>query len=139
MKTTDKIILVTVFGTFILLITSLLFMPFIFSGPAPLFVVHNHDMNDHTVVIDVLDLRNVSIIKEKYELEPKSDISRKRPLGLRLPFSKEFTLNINVDNKTMETHHIKLPHPNTQVNIRLYYEDYTGNVTPISVEVVPIV
>lgn len=58
---------------------------------------------------------------------------------LEYDYSKEFTLNINVDNKTMKTHHIELPHPRTQVNIRLYYEDYTGNVTPISVEVAPVV
>ncbi len=116
-------------------------MPFIFSGPvSPFFVVHNHDINDHTVVIDVFDSRNVSIITETYKLEPKSDISRKRPLGLRLPLSKgEFKINVTVDNETMETHHVELPHPHTMVDIRLYYEDYMGNVTPISVEVAAVV
>ncbi len=134
-------ILVTVFATFILLITFILFMPFIFSGPAsPFFVVHNHDVNNHTVVIDVLDSRNMSIITETYELGPKSDISRKRPLRLSLPLSKgEFMFNVTVDNKTIGTYHVEIPHPHTMVNIRLYYEDYTGNVTPISVEVAAVV
>ena len=131
----------TVFITFILLTAAILIMPFIFSGPAsPFFVVHNHDVNDHTVVIDVLDSRNISIITESYELGPKSDISRKRPLRLRLPLSKgEFTFKVTVDNKTMGTYSAELPNPHTMLNIRLYYEDYTGNVNPISMEVAAVV
>ncbi|NPE27449.1 hypothetical protein HNV12_05595 [Methanococcoides sp. SA1] len=137
-ETKNKIILVTLFGTFILLTAAILFMPFIFSGPAsPFFVIHNHDANDHSVVIDVLDSRNISTITETYELGPKNDISRKRPLGLRLPLSKgEFTFNVTVDNKTMGTYSAELPH--TMVNIKLYYENYTGNVNPISVEVAAV-
>lgn len=115
-------------------------MPFIFSGPAsPFFVVQNHDVNNHTVSIDVLDSRNTSTISDTYELGPKSDIFRKRPLGLRLPLSKgEFVFNVNVDNKTMGTYNVEVPHPHTMVSIGLYYEDHTGNVTPITVEVVAV-
>jgi hypothetical protein len=140
-ETRDKIIIVTVFSTFILLTAAILFMPFIVTGPAsPFFVIHNHDVNDHSVVIDVLDSRNISIITETYELGPKSDISRKRPLGLRLPLSKgDFMFNVTVDNKPMGTYSAELPHPHTIFNIRIYYEDYTGNVTPISVEVAAVV
>ncbi|WP_052286213.1 hypothetical protein [Methanococcoides burtonii] len=119
---------------------AILFMPFIVSGPAShFFVVQNHDVNDHSVVIDVLGSRNISIITETYELGPKSNIFRKRPLGLKLPLSKgEFVFNVNVDNKTMRTYNVEVPHPHTMVSIGLYYEDYTGNVTPITVEVVAV-
>ncbi|NPE29151.1 hypothetical protein HNV12_14550 [Methanococcoides sp. SA1] len=116
-------------------------MPSMFYGyPPSFFVVHNHDANDHIVVIEVLDSRNVSIITETYVMESKTDISRKRPWKLRIPLSKgEFMIKIKVDNKIMETHHVELPHPYTVVDIRLYYEDYMGNVTPISVYVAPVV
>ena len=140
MKKNDRRIVAGVFGAFILLILLILLTPFIFAVPASsFFVVHNHDISDHTVVIDVFDPHNRSIITETYELGPESDISQKRPFRLSLPFSKgEFNFKVTVDGKDMGIYPVEIPDPYTMVNIRLYYEDYTGNMTPLSLEVVEI-
>ena len=140
MRTNNGIIVAGVFGAFILLILLILLIPFIFTGPASsFFVVHNHDVSDHAVVIDVFDTHNRSIITETYELGPESDISQKRPFRLSLPFSKgEFNFKVTVDDKIIGIYHVEIPDPYTMVNIRLYYEDYTGNMTPVSLEVVEI-
>ncbi|MEL4304897.1 hypothetical protein [Methanococcoides sp. LMO-2] len=140
MKINERVLVAGVFGALFLLILFILLIPFIFTGPASsFFVVHNHDVNDHTVVIDVFDSHNRSIVTETYELGPKSDISQKRPLRLSLPFSKgEFNFKVTVDDKIIGIYPVKIPDPYTMVNIRLYYEDYTGNMTPVSLEVVEI-
>ncbi|MEL4306031.1 hypothetical protein [Methanococcoides sp. LMO-2] len=123
-----------------MLIASPLLIPHIVAGPpAPFFVVENHDVYDHNVVIDVSDSHNTSIMSETYKLESNSEIVRKRPLGLRLPLSKgEFAFNVTVDNKTMGTYNVEIPHRYTMVEIKLYYEDYTGNMTLITVEAVGV-
>lgn len=125
---------------FVVLIAFILYLPFIFMGPAsPLFTIHNYDASNHTVVVEILDSGNQSLMKETYEIGTESDISQKRPFLLSLPLSKgDFTFDVIVDEKNVGLYHVEIPHPHTMVNIRLYYEDYTGNMTPISVEVVAV-
>lgn len=109
-------------------------------GPAsPFFIVQNHDDNEHIVSIEVLNSGDKAIITETYVLEPKSDVSQKRSFWLRLPLSKgDFTFNVTMDNETTELYRVEVPHPHAMIDVGLYYQDYTGNMTPINVQVVAV-
>ncbi|WP_407282335.1 hypothetical protein V7O61_06735 [Methanolobus sp. WCC1] len=140
MKSIDKKFIVVGTIIFIALILFILYMPFLFMGPeSPLFVIQNHDTTNHSVAIEILNSDNNSLMKETYKLETNSDVFQKRPFLLSLPLSKdEFTFNIAVDDTNMGSYLVEIPHPHTMVDIQLYFEDYTGNITPVSVEVVAV-
>ncbi|MBN2487859.1 MAG: hypothetical protein JXA98_02390 [Methanosarcinaceae archaeon] len=119
-------------GVFVfILISCYAAIPLIFMGPpVPLFTVHNHDTTGHEVVVEVFDSNNESIIKETYVLDPKDDISRSRPVGLKLPWSGGgYTFKVTMDGKVTETSRMEIPDVYTMVNIRLYSKDYVSGET----------
>jgi len=102
----------------------------------PLFTVHNQDTTGHEVIVEVFNSNNESIIKETYMLDQKNDISRSRPLGLKLPWSGgEYTFKVTMDSKITETSKMEIPDVYTMVNIRLYKKDYvSGEIALIFIE-----
>jgi len=135
-KTMNKIIVAT--GVFVfILISCYAAIPFIFMGPpVPLFTVHNHDITNHEVIVEVFNSNNESIIKETYMLDQKDDISRSRPLGLKLPWSgRKYIFKVTMDGKITETSKMEIPDVYTMVNIRLYKKDYvSGEIALIFIE-----
>ncbi|MFY1112033.1 MAG: hypothetical protein AB3K77_10185 [Methanosarcinaceae archaeon] len=117
-------------------------LPFIFMGPtAPFFVIHNHDVKSHEVIVEVFDQNNKSIINETYRLEPEDDFSQARPLSLQFQREKrEYTFKVTMDKKITSAVKMGIPHSHTLVNIRLYSKDYeSGEIVPISMEIAEVV
>lgn len=117
-------------------------VPFIFRGPAaPLFVIHNHDVKSHEIVVEVFDQNNKSIINETYSLESESDPSRSRPLSLQFHQEKrEYTFKVTVDNQITNTTKLEIPNSHALVDIWLYRKDYeSGKIVPISMEIAEMV
>lgn len=111
-------------------------------GPAaPLFVIHNHDVKIHEVVVEVFDQHNKSIINETYSLEPEGDFSQARPLSLQFQREKrEYTFKVTMDKQVASVVKMEIPHSQTLVNIRLYSKDYeSGEIVPISMKTAAVV
>ncbi|HII01870.1 TPA: hypothetical protein HA351_09580 [Methanosarcinaceae archaeon] len=129
----------------ILLITILVLyisLPFIFMGPAaPFFVIHNHDVKSHEVVVEVFDQHNKSIIYETYSLEPEGDFSQARPLSLQFQREKRmYTFKVTMDKQITSAVRMEIPHSHSLVDIRLYSKDYeSGEIVPISMEIAEVV
>lgn len=107
-------------------------------GPAAsFFVIHNHDVKNHEVTVEVFDQQNKSIINETYILESEGDFSQSRPLNLRFHREKrEYTFKVNMDNQITNTVKLEIPHSHALVDIRLYSKDYeSGEIVPISMDV----
>ncbi len=117
-------------------------LPFIFMGPAaPFFVIHNHDVKSHEVIVEVFDQDNKSIINETYHLEPEDDFSQARPLSLQFQREKrEYMFKVTMDKQVASVVKMEIPHSHTLVNIRLYSKDYeSGEIVPISMKTAAIV
>jgi len=117
-------------------------LPFIFMGPAaPFFVIHNHDVKSHEVIVEVFDQNNKPIINETYRLEPEDDFSQARPLSLHFQREKrEYTFKVTMDKQITSAVKMEIPHSHTLVNIRLYSKDYeSGEIVPISMKTAAVV
>ncbi|KKG08373.1 hypothetical protein EO92_07085 [Methanosarcina sp. 2.H.A.1B.4] len=129
----------------VILITVLIFyisIPFVFMGAAaPFFVIHNHDITSHEVMVEVFDQQNKSIVNETYRLEPESDLSRARPLSLQFHREKrEYTFKVTMDKQITNTVKMEIPHSHTLVDIRLYSKNYeSGEIVPIFMEIAEVV
>lgn len=131
-------------GIIILLAALFLYisLPFIFMGPAaPFFVIHNHDVKSHEVIVEVFDQNNKSIIYETYRLEPEDDFSQARPFSLQFQREKrEYTFKVTMDKQITSVVKMEIPHSHTLVNIRLYNKDYeSGEIVPISMKTAAVV
>ncbi|MDY9926836.1 hypothetical protein [Methanosarcina sp.] len=129
----------------IILITILVLyisLPFMFRGPAaPLFIIHNHDVNGHEVAVEVFDQHNKSIINESYSLESEGDFSQARPLSLRFHREKrDYTFKVTMDKQITNAVKMEIPHSHTLVDIWLYGKDYkSGEIVPIFMEIAEVV
>ena len=100
MKTRNKIFIGV--GIVALLVVGfyVIFSFYLVGPPLPLFSLKNGDVSNHEVVIEIFDLHNKSIFKEKLELDPKEEICYPRPFLFNFLWLKECTLKVTVDNKT---------------------------------------
>ncbi len=116
-------------------------LPFMFRGSAEsFFVIHNHDIKDHEVAIEVFDQHNKSIINETYILDPQSDVSRPGPFSLRSRDKREYIFKVTMDDQITSTAKLDFPNSHAFADIRLYYRDYGDirNENRESPKIVPI-
>lgn len=99
--------------------------------------VHNHDIIEHEVSVEVFNSDNKSIMQEFFKLAPESYIVSQRPLRMSLPLTEgEYQFMVTVDNETTKTALLEVSHPYDKVVIRLYEEDVISKeITPISMHV----
>jgi len=107
--------------------------PFLIVGPPlPLYYIKNEDVNNHTVVVEIFDYHNESILKEIYKLSPKESVTYPKPFLMVLTRSEEeYRFKITLDSEVTETYETEI-YPWLMVAIHLYHKD------PISEEVTPI-
>lgn len=82
------------------------------------FAIHNGDINEHTVTVEILDSANESIFKETYKAETKKwiyspEITKKKG---------EYTFKVTLDNKVEKTYKAKVDVGQLYVDIWLYDE-----------------
>ncbi len=107
----------------------LIAMPFIFIGsPDPLFSIHNNDVNEHKVVIEICNSNNESVFKQTYGLAPEASIWQPKPLWMLLELSippgdtEEYTFKTTLDLNLTETRQIEIQLWNI-VDVELYNDE----------------
>jgi hypothetical protein len=98
-----------------------------FTGPIePLrFSVHNNDVNEHNITVEIFDSDNKCIFKERYNLDPEEEVGSPKITKKR----GEYTIKGTLDGKITRTYRAKVGSGRRGVRIDVYIKD------PISGEI----
>ena len=125
----------------LILLNYFVVFPYLLVGsPEPLFYIHNNDLQNHEVTVEVFDSYNESIFKETYELSPEEHILRPKPSWLLLklyflPGDKEkYTVKVTSYDNLTETRLVEFQLWNT-VHVELYNHEAE---TPIAINVTTV-
>jgi len=114
--------------------------PIMLAGPpCSLYYITNDSTEDHTIVVEIFDENNISVLKEAYNLSPGKYVKYDRGIGWYPKTSwylitwsdGTYIFYFSLDNKYSEKYTMDV-FPTCSVNIELFYEDYQTN------EIIPI-
>ncbi len=133
----NKKIVVVLMGLTILLLGLYVASPFVQKAllyphidSPPFFIIQNQDLNDHTVVVEVFDPNNRSMLKEEFSVDSKTSAAYHKPLRFKIDRWSEYTFRVTLDDKITEIYTTKI-HLLSMVSIIL---DYGGDVNSINIE-----
>jgi len=100
-KTRYKKLIGVVIATLVVMIGFYIYFPILTVGPIGhlQFDLHNNDINEHNITVEVFDSKNKSIFKETYELDSKE---RESTPGITKRRG-EYMFKVTVDNEITRT------------------------------------
>lgn len=126
----QKSVKLLIFIGFIMLILSgflVICQLLLFGSSTSLFHMSNNVLQSHEVTVEIFDVHNESIFKEKYLLAPDDRVSHQKPTWLLLQLSippgnkEEYTFKATLDDNITKTHRFEVEMWNTlDIKIRGY-------------------
>jgi hypothetical protein len=127
-KTIYKILIGAAIAALVAMIGFYIYILFFgFIGPIePLrFSVHNNDVNEHNITVEIFDSDNKCIFKERYNLDPEEGVGSPKITKKR----GEYTVKGTLDDEITRTFKAKVGSGRRGVRIDVYIKD------PISGEI----
>ena len=141
MKRKNRIIIAVGITTFIILFGYLFFFligPIMLAGPpCSLYHIFNSTNENHTVIVEIFDENDISVLKETYNLLPDTHVKYDRGIGWYPKISwslitwsdGKYTFYVNLDNKYTEWYTTDVS-PFCSVSIALFH-----NAIPLDIDV----
>jgi len=111
--------------------------PLILTGPPlPLYYIDNRSSENHTIIVEIFDENNISVLRETYNLLPEEEIQYERGIGwgpkitwyLFTWADGIYTFYLNLDDKYSEWYTMDV-FPTSSLDINLFYKDKRTNET----------
>ena len=111
--------------------------PIMLAGPpCPLYYITNDTTENHTIIVEIFDENNMSVLKETYNLSPGKNVRYDRGIGWYPKISWYlitwpdgiYTFYFTLDNKYSEWYTTDV-FPTCSLSIKLFYEDHQTNET----------
>lgn len=125
--------LITLFGYLFFFLIG----PIMLAGsPCPLYYITNNSADNHTIIVEIFDEDNISVLKETYNLSPGKNVRYNREIGWYPKISWYlitwpdgiYTFYFTLDDKYSERYTTGV-FPTQSLNIELFYEDHRTNET----------
>lgn len=121
--------------------------PIMLAGPPlSLYDIRNNTAENHTIIIEIFDKNNISVLKETYNLSPGENIGYDREIGWYPKIScylitwpeGTYTFDITLDNEYLERYTTDV-RPTQSLSIELFYEDpWTNEIYPIYIREIAV-